>query len=71
MITQRWYRGLEARQELNNAAWGILEQLPRKRNHSRLEEVGGNDITIEVKVTVFKTITIGPKLCQPKPIIYR
>lgn len=57
VLARRWYRYLEAGQEPTNSAWRVLEQLPRERNCNRLERVGGNDITTEVKVTVFKTIT--------------
>lgn len=62
---------MEARREPTNPAQKVLEQLPRERNHDRLWRVGGNDITTEVKVTVFKTVTLGLKPCQPKLIIHR
>lgn len=48
-----------------------LEQLLKERSHSRPEGAGGNDITTEVKVTVFKTTTVGLWPCQLKLITYR
>ena len=68
---RRLYRYLDAREEPTNSAQRILEQLPRERNHNILEGAGGNDITTEVKATVFKTITLSLELCQPKFIIHR
>lgn len=62
---------LRSQRGTTNSAWRVLEQLPRERNHNRLEGAGGDDVITEVKVTIFKTITPGLKLCQPKLIIHR